>query len=377
MSTIGDTPSLIGEALLRAIGRVDFIIVTGGLGSTDDDLTNEAVSQALDRPTMPNLEILARIRDHLKKSQESVESPLEKLAWLPSGADPFFPARRIAGYQLIHGDTPIFFLPGVPEEMKDLMKNVVLPKLSAWQAGSILATRQRVYKVFGMNESEVNRRIGSLELNDDIKIGYYPVFPDVHVSILSRNTDQDVTEKQFDETCRMVERAIGEVIYGTDQDELESIVGELLLQHDLQLAAAESCTGGLLSHRITRVPGSSAYFKAGTVSYANDMKAEMLGVDPAQIEASGAVSHEVAEAMAKGAIARSGADLAISITGIAGPDGGTESKPVGTVYFGIADKFNFDTQLCRFSGDRQRIQTVAAHYGLNMLRLYLVNRAAG
>ena len=259
--------------------------------------------------------------------------------------------------------------------MKDLMKNVVLPKLSAWQVGSRLATRQRVYKVFGMNESEVNSRIASLELKDDIKIGYYPVFPDVHVSILSRNTDQEVTEKQFDETCRMVERTIGEVIYGSDQDELESIVGNLLLEQELQLAAAESCTGGLLSHRITRVAGSSAYFKAGTVSYANDMKVELLGIDPALIEAHGAVSSEVAAAMAAGAINRSSADLAISITGIAGPDGGSESKPVGTVYFGIADRSSTDTQLCRFTGDRHRIQTIAAHFGLNMLRLYLANRA--
>jgi nicotinamide-nucleotide amidase len=377
MSTIGDTPPLIGEALLRAIGRVDFIIVTGGLGSTDDDLTNEAVSQALDRPTMPNLEILARIRDHLKDNIEAAESPLEKLAWLPSGADPFYPTSRIAGYQLIHNETPIFFLPGVPDEMKDLMKNVVLPKLSAWEAGSRLVTRRRIYKVFGMTESEVNRKISQLTLGDQINIGYYPVFPDVHVSILSRDSDPDSAETQFNETCQLVERTIGSVIYGTDHDELESIVGTMLVNQGLTISFAESCTGGLLSHRITRVPGSSTYFTSGIISYANDMKVRLLGIDQEQIEQHGAVSHEVAAAMAEGALTRSGADVAIGITGIAGPDGGSELKPVGTVHFGLADSKSTQTELCKFPGDRHRIQTQAAHYGLNMLRLYLLRRALG
>ena len=135
MSTIGDTPLLIGEALLRAIKRVDFIIVTGGLGSTDDDLTNEAVSLALERPTMPNLEILAKIRSHLSSENQSPDSPLEKLAWLPGGAEAFDPHSRIAGYQIIHDETPIFFLPGVPSEMQQLMSEAVLPRLAAWEAG--------------------------------------------------------------------------------------------------------------------------------------------------------------------------------------------------------------------------------------------------
>ena len=374
MSTIGDTPTLIGEALLRAIGRVDFIIVTGGLGATDDDLTNEAVSQALNRPTMPNLEILAQIRDHLKNHQESVESTLEKLAWLPSGAQAFNPASRVAGYQLIHQDTPIFFLPGVPDEMKDLMSNAVLPKLSAWEAGSRLQTCQRIYKIFGISESELNRKIKRLNLKDEIKIGYYPVFPDVHVSIISRGKDPAASRQHFEYSCWKVEQAIGKDIYGTGQDELESVVGELLKKMGLTLAAAESCSGGLFSHRITRIPGSSLYFKGGAVTYSNDMKTRFLGVEPELIKRHGAVSHEVARAMADGIIKNSDADLGISITGIAGPDGGSAEKPVGTVYFGIGDRKKIVTSVYYFKGDRHRIQTLAVHTGLNLLRLHLLRQ---
>jgi len=363
MSTIGDTPTLIGEALLRAIGRV---------GATDDDLTNEAVSQALNRPTMPNLEILAQIRDHLKDRQESIESPLEKLAWLPHGAEAFYPSSRIAGYQLIHNDTPIFFLPGIPDEMKELMTNAVLPKLSAWEAGSKLATCQRIYKIFGLSESEINRQITKLELSQEIKIGYFPVFPDVHISVLSRGTDPETSSQIFEESCQKVEQAIGNDIYGADQDELESIVGSLLKKRGLSLSAAESCSGGLLSHRITRIPGSSTYFTGAAVTYSNNMKVNILGVAPDIINQYGAVSHEVARAMALGMRDISGSDLAISITGIAGPDGGTPEKPVGTVYFGIGDENGIVTSISHFRGDRHRVQTLAVHTGLNILRLHLL-----
>ena len=371
MSTIGDSPELIGEALIRAIGRVDFIIVTGGLGSTDDDITNVAVSQALNRPTMPDLTILAWIREHLSTRRVSRHNPLEKLAWLPGGAESLEPESRVAGYQLVHDNTPIFFLPGVPDEMKDLMTRIVLPKLMAWQEEAVLQTLQRIYKVFGLAESEINRRITTLALPADIKIGYYPVYPDVHVGITSRTTDHRTGNNQFEATCAELERVLGDAVYGRDADELEAIVGQKLLQANLSLGIAESCTGGLLAHRITRVPGSSRYFLGGAVAYANQLKEAMLGVDTALIEQFVAVSEETAQAMADGLRARCGADITLSITGIAGPDGGTVDKPVGTVFIGISSSMGARVESNKFSGDRNRIQTSAAQAGLNMLRLYL------
>jgi len=371
MSTIGDSPQLIGDALLRAINRVDFIIVTGGLGSTDDDITNVAVSRALDRPTMPDLAILAWIREHLASRRISKNNLLEKLAWLPGGAEALDPDSRVAGYQLVHDETPIFFLPGVPEEMRDLMTRIVLPKLMAWQEGAVLQTLQRIYKVFGLPESEINRRITAAGLSRNIKIGYYPVYPDVHVSIILRTTDQISATIQFESACDTLEQLLGGAAYGRDGDELEAIVGEKLLQTKLHLGVAESCTGGLLSHRITRVPGSSRYFLGGAVAYANGLKERLLGVRPATLERCGAVSSDAAAAMAAGVRDRCGADIGLSITGIAGPAGGTEEKPVGTVFIGISSSKAESVDLFNFSGDRNRIQTSAAHAGLRALSRYL------
>lgn len=373
MSTIGDSPQLIGEALIQAIGRVDFIIVTGGLGSTDDDITNEAVSQALNRPTMPDLAILAWIREHLGTHKVSPNNPLEKLAWLPGGAEAFDPGSRVAGYQLIHDDTPIFFLPGVPEEMKDLMSRIVLPKLAAWQQESALQTSQRIYKVFGLAESELNSRINSLHLHDDTKIGYYPVFPDVHISVTIRSTDEQAISTHFVADCAALKDTLADSVYGRDNDELEAIVGAQLLKCGLHLGVAESCTGGLLSHRITKVAGSSRYFLGGAVAYANELKEDLLGIDPATLDRYGAVSGETAESMAKGIRQRSCSDIGLAITGIAGPDGGTSDKPVGTVFIGISGERTLQVERFLFRGNRNRIQTLAAHAGLNLLRLYLKN----
>ena len=371
MSTIGDSPELIGEALLRAISRVDFIIVTGGLGSTDDDITNVAVSQALNRPTMPDLATLAWIREHLASRRLSRNNPLEKLAWLPGGAESLEPDSRVAGYQLVHDDTPIFFLPGVPDEMRDLMSRIVLPKLMIWQEGAVLQTLQRIYKVFGLAESEINQKIKAIDLAPEINIGYYPVYPDVHVSIMVRTTDRSFGTAQFESACEDLQRLLGDAAYGKDGEELESIVGEKLLQAELHLGVAESCTGGLLAHRITRVPGSSRYFLGGAVAYANELKVELLSVRPDTLQQSGAVSREVAAAMADGVRTRCGADIGLSITGIAGPDGGTEEKPVGTVFIGISSRHGQIVDSYKFSGNRNRIQTSAAQAGLHMLSRYL------
>ena len=372
MSTIGDTHELIGEALLRAIRRVDFIIVTGGLGSTDDDLTNEAVSQALNRPTVPNLEMLSRIRAHLSKLNAAPDNPLEKLAWLPDGAEAFDPQSRMAGYQLIHEETPIFFLPGVPDEMRELMTRIVLPRLVAWKAESRLRTFQKIYKTFGIPESEINRLINTLEIPQEAIIGYYPVYPDVHISILIRSEDKRLSATILEKSCREIERVLGRSIYGSDKEELETIVGHQLTTQKLILSVAESCSGGLLSHRITSVPGSSLYFTGGAVTYSNELKHEFLGVETKLIETHGAVSSEVAAAMAHGIREKTGADLGLSITGIAGPTGGTTEKPVGTVYIAICDRKDCRVNRYHFKGNRSRIQALTAHTGLNDLRLSLL-----
>lgn len=374
MNTIGDTPALIGEALKQALGRVDAVLVTGGLGTTDDDLTNEAVSKALNRPTMPNLEILANIRTHLDEITASPVGRLEKLAWLPSGAEALSPQSRMAGYQLIHDDKPIFFLPGIPSQMQQLMVEQVLPKLSTWDKDHRLTTYQRTFRIFNLPETEVNRHIATLDLSPDVHIGYYPVFPEVHLSLTVRDKKTNNAKRLFNSSCNAINTVLGDSIYGCDRDSMERVVGRLLTENNLKLAVAESCTGGLICRKITNTPGSSAYFLGGVVSYANALKTIYLGVSPDLLQSHGAVSREVAEEMAVGVRSKSGADIGLAVTGIAGPDGGSEEKPVGTVYIAIAtSEENWVTRF-HFNGNRNEIREISAKSGLDLIRKYLLQK---
>jgi nicotinamide-nucleotide amidase len=374
MHTIGDSPSLIGEALKRAIDSVDFVIVTGGLGATDDDLTNEAVSMALNRPTMPNLEILSLIRAHLDEISGSPVSPLEKLAWLPVGAEALNPKGKMAGYQLVHDNKPVFFLPGIPRQMEQLLIDHVLPRLATWYPGPRLSTCRRLFKIFDMSEMEVNSRIATLNLADDVAIGYYPVYPEVHLSLIIRDVRGNNPEPLFQNACAVVDTILGDAVYGHDQESMELVVGSLLKSSGRTVAMAESCTGGLISHKITTIPGSSEYFLGGVTAYANSMKITYLNVDQALIETHGAVSEEVARAMAEGIRTRTGADIGLSVTGIAGPDGGTPEKPVGTVFFSLVTADFCRVLQFRFSGSRDQIQEIAAFTGMNLVRKYLLNK---
>jgi nicotinamide-nucleotide amidase len=374
MNTIGDTPSLIGEALKQALSRVDAILVTGGLGTTDDDLTNEAVSKALNLPTMPNLEILSSIRSHLDEITAAPVSRLEKLAWLPSGAEALSPQSRMAGYQLIHEDKPIFFLPGIPSQMQQLLVEEVLPKLSTWHEDHRLATYQRMFRIFNLPETEVNRRIATLDLNPDVHIGYYPVFPEVHLSLIVRDKKTNNAKRLFKSSCKAIDTVLGDSVYGYDRDSMQKVVGRLLLENNLKLAVAESCTGGLICRKITDTPGSSSYLLGGVVSYSNSLKNIYLGVSSSLLDTVGAVSREVAEEMAVGMRQKSGADIGLAVTGIAGPDGGTEEKPVGTVYIAIATaEENWVTKF-HFIGDRRQIREITAQSGLDLIRKYLLQK---
>jgi len=372
MHTIGDTPALIGEALKRALGRVDFVIVTGGLGPTDDDLTTEAVSEALNRPTMPNLEILSLIRQHLDFNTDQPISSLEKLAWLPEGAETLSPKTKMAGFQLIHNDKPVFFLPGVPYQMRTLLVEQVLPRLTTWYKGRQLTSSQRVFKIFGKTEIEINQDVKNLTLDDNVEIGYYPVFPDVHLSMTIRSSDENKADHLARSTCRLITDKLGLSIYGSDRDTMESVVGTLLKKNNKKLSVAESCTGGLISHLMTSIAGSSEYYLGGVTSYANSMKTTYLAVDESLLEKYGAVSNEVAVAMAHGMRTKSNADISISVTGIAGPGGGSKDKPVGTVFIGLSENNRTQARRFLFSGNRHEIQRLTAQTALDIVRRHLL-----
>jgi nicotinamide-nucleotide amidase len=376
MATIGDTPAEISKTLLQAIKRADFIIVTGGLGATNDDLTSEVVGQALGRPPVFHPEIFAKIKARHPKANGSTLDILKKLAIIPAGAEILNPEAKMAGYFLVHEGKPIFFLPGVPHEMQKLLVDKVIPRLGIWQNGRNNQVKQRVYKVFGLGETEINRRVAHLEKDEDgrIRIGYYPVFPEVHLSLTFITEDGTELEPIFQSLENQVKNVLGDFLYGTDDDTLESVVGDLLQTNGRILATAESCSGGLIGHKITSVAGSSNYFAGGVIAYSNDVKEKLLGVNPETIAGHGAVSSAVAKAMADGIRAKTGADIGLSVTGIAGPTGGTPEKPVGTVFIGLSTLKETLGLHCRFSGDRWQVQELTAVTGLDLLRRLLLGK---
>ncbi|MCI5178721.1 MAG: CinA family nicotinamide mononucleotide deamidase-related protein [Candidatus Electrothrix sp. AW3_4] len=370
MHTIGDTPTLIGEALKRAIKRVDFVIVTGGLGPTTDDLTNEAVAEALQRPATLHEGILGKIHSQLQDPDGYLDA-LEKLAWLPAGAEVLSPEDRMAGHLLIHDDIPIFFLPGVPVQAQKLLVDIVLPRLSGWSSCS-KSQRMRLYKTVGLPEYEINQRLMALEQEGQVTVGYYPVEFEVHVSLSVSGSNAEEVDALFVDAEQRIVDALGDHIYGTDRETLAEVVGNLLRERGLMLSTAESCTGGLISSQLTTVPGSSEWFAGGVVAYSNHLKEVLLNVDHELLRNYGAVSAQVARAMAARLAARVGSKISLSVTGIAGPSGGTAEKPVGTVYIGFFYKKKVSAILHHFSGGRKEVQEKTAQMALDTVRRALL-----
>jgi nicotinamide-nucleotide amidase len=376
--TIGDTPPEITETLKRAVKRSDFIIVTGGLGATSDDMTNEVVGQALGLPVVFFPEVFAKVKARLPDVDDKVLDGLRKLAEMPKGAEILNPEARMAGYLLVHENIPIFFLPGVPHEMQELLAGKVIPRLDVWKKDGAKHVKQKVFKTFGLGETEINRHLSHLEKEEDdrVRIGYYPVFPEVHLSLTVIDKNEAEIASTFDHLENEIKRVLDDSLFGTDGDTMESAVGELLKSQGKILATAESCSGGLIAHKITSIPGSSEYFAGGVVAYSNAFKEKLLGVDPSLIEAHGAVSSEVAGAMAEGIRHKTAADIGVAVTGIAGPTGGTPGKPVGTVFIGLATPDETVVTPCLFSGDRWQVQELTAVKSLDLARRFLLGMKA-
>lgn len=367
--TIGDDQELIAATLLAALERADFVIVTGGLGTTSDDLTNEAVSAALERPATLYPEVLRKIKANSHHLSERARKSLEKLAWLPDGAHALHSEAKSAGYFLVHQGKPVFFLPGVPHEMQELLEKAVLPRLEVWDGRPRRRVRQRVFRLAGVTESEVNHRLADLEAGDGtVKIGYYPVFPEVQVSLTVVGEDEGAVERRFQAVEAEIRRRLGTELFGVDDETLAAAVVNLCRQRGLWLAVAESCSGGLLAAAITGVAGASQCFAGGAVTYSNELKERLLGVAGATLAARGAVSAEVAREMAAGLRRLTGAELILATTGIAGPAGGSEDKPVGTVFIALTVNGETTVEPCNFVGTRRQIQVLTVQRALNMLR---------
>ncbi len=371
ITSVGDDHKMVSDALKRAVEASRFVIVTGGLGSTDDDITNEIVAQALNRPLCLDQQMLEQIKDYARASKIKITSSLEKMAWMPEGSRMLNPEGTACGFSLIEKEVRLYFLPGVPDQMRYLMDKIVLPEiLSRYKTLPIM--RQRILKLYGLNEpgiAEIFKKIQGKTGN--IVFGFYPRFPENHITISLRGQDEPTVTKELDRVEMEVRRLVGPYIFAPGDQNMEEVVGHLLLEKNLSISVAESCTGGLIGHRLTSVPGSSSYFHGGVVVYSNQSKADLLRVDPRTLETHGAVSERTVEEMARGVKDRIKTDLGLAVTGIAGPGGGTRQKPVGTVHVGLAARGKTFSREYRFWGNRGQVKLNSSMMALDWVRRYL------
>ncbi len=368
--TVPDELGLIESRLRDFLSQYAFCLVSGGLGPTTDDITNEAVAKALGRPLITNEEMVRRIKER-ERVQNLPHNPLRlRMARLPEGAILLTNTQAMAGYYIILDKKLLFCLPGVPHEFEHLLKARVIPLLKE-KLPVKGAVRSRLYKIFGLREADINLKLKALEDSSGVTLGYYPVLPEIHLSVLIKASSEAETEKLFEKVHHKITEAFHPYIFGHDEDLLEAVIGKLLTSRKETLAVAESCTGGLIASRITRIPGSSNYFERGVVTYSNQAKMEILGVPEEILASYGAVSEPVALAMAEGVRKLAKTNYGLSVTGIAGPTGGSPEKPVGTVWIGFSCEKATVAQCFLFPGDRHLVQDYAAGTALDWLRQYL------
>ena len=374
VSFIGDEPACIGDTLKRALARSDFVLVTGGLGVTDDDLTAQAAAEVFGLPLAESRRMIKNLRAFWSARGQDLPNEARKMAWLPEGADIL--CADCAGFRLTAGGgIPVFFLPGVPSETRRLVDEKVIPALLALLPdGGEDRPRDRELTVFGLGESEIQKRLDHA-MPPGVSLGYYPVFPEEKLYLSARGADREKVEALLDEAQAEIMARLGDYIVATGGEKLETAVVRLLGEKGLSLALAESCTGGLIGHRITGAPGASEVFLRGLVVYSNQAKQDLVGVSTQTLEKYGAVSAECASEMAIGALKSAGAGVAVSVTGIAGPGGGSPEKPVGTVFFGLAHGDDVKAEGYRFFGDRDMVKAQSAETALVWLRRFCEDHA--
>jgi len=371
--SVGDVRSDIQWAVKEACSAADIIICTGGLGPTKDDISKRAVAEYFGRRIKVDHEQL-RIVEKKFRAVGYKKMPGNNItqAEVPEDAEIFPNSRGTApGLLIIDGNTHFFMLPGVPAEMKGLMTDHIIPYLrNRLQKHEIVLSR--TIRTTGIGESRLAELLQPVLRNlDDPEVAFLPDPLGVDVRLTTKGENREEMLQKIQQIEEDIIQIVSKYVYGYDDDTLESVVGSLLKKHNLKLAIAESCTGGLIGDRVTAVPGSSEYFDRGVITYSNQSKIELLGVDPAALKDKGAVSEEVARQMAEGIREKSGCDISVATTGIAGPSGGTPEKPVGLVYIALSDKFGAVVHKLQLRGERSRIKQQTTQAALNFIRLHL------
>ena len=377
---VGDDQSDIAGVLATACRRAGIVIMTGGLGPTVDDCTREAVASVTGFRLARRKEAFEGMRARLAQWGRTPNKRQLRQALIPSKATVLpNPVGSAPGFAITWKGTHMIALPGVPSEMKAMMEQSVVPRLAAQLDRSKRSCPQpmtrMVFHTWGLPEADVDTKLkGLIPERAPIALGLLASPTGVLVSLTTK-AHRSIKDAVLQSLAEGVRTRLREWIYAEGQETLEEVVGRLLRQQQLTVAVAESCTGGLIGYRLTQVPGSSAYVDRGVLCYSNQAKTDILGVPARLIEQHGAVSREVAEAMAKGMRDRAGVSAALSVTGIAGPGGATETKPVGLVYIGLnGGRDEVITKECRFHGDRSVIRQRAAQAALDVLRRWLIAR---
>ncbi|MCE5326981.1 MAG: competence/damage-inducible protein A [Planctomycetaceae bacterium] len=367
--TVGDCQSVIARTIADAAAIADIVLVSGGLGPTADDVTRQALADAMGVGMQVDPPSLAVIEGFFR-SRGLTMAPINRMqAMVPVGAQVLPNSAGTApGIAAALGEAMVYVTPGVPHEMKRMFEQQIAPRLPRGR-GAIV---QKVLHTFGMGESTVGEMLGELMTRDGpVLVGTTVAAGLVSVRITASAPDADRGRTCVDGLCRQIRQRLGDIVFGEDEDSMAGIVGHLLNKAGKTLATAESCTGGMIGQMITAVPGSSSYYLGGMITYSNALKMSLLGVSEELLKAHGAVSEPVARAMAQGCRAHTGADYAISVTGVAGPAGGTADKPVGLVHIAMAHAGGTEHARSSFPSTREIVRLRAALSAMNMLRLHL------
>ncbi len=370
---VGDYPERITWAWEEALAKADVVISTGGLGPTADDLTTETIGKLSGRKLILDESVAQRIRQMFEAMGRVMPENNLKQANFPEGAvvlenplgtAPGFRLDLERGGKARH----LFVLPGVPREMKPMLETQILPWMQA-NRGSNDVYLSHTFQTFGISESGLDELVAGCVADEEGRIAFRAAFPQISLRLTVQGPPALAATRLTTLAARLRER-IGNYTYGEGDTTMEGRVGELLLEKKLSLALAESCSGGLIGNRITNVAGSSAYFNGGVIAYSNEIKRQLLGVQAATLEQHGAVSEETAVEMAHGARRVLGSDLGLAVTGIAGPDGGTADKPVGTVCIALAAADQVFHRRYQFWGTRDWVKILASQVALDWVRRY-------
>ncbi len=368
-TTVPDQEEEMKKSFEEAEKRADLILITGGLGPTKDDRTKPLLCKYFDVDLVLNQEALEEIESLFSKANRQMTDLNRKQAELPSNCEKITNQLGTAPGMWFSERGKIFIsMPGVPYEMKKMMSDHILPRLQSELVNYHVV--HRIIMTIGIPESSLAEKISSWEeyLPDHIKLAYLPTKNTVKLRLTAAGPDKEVLQKEIKSQIEKVRPTIEKYIFGFDEGSIEYFIGEKLKEGKKTLACAESCTGGYLSHLITSIPGSSAYFKGAVVAYSNEAKIHSLGVDPITLEEHGAVSEEVVLQMAKNVREKFSTDYGLSISGVAGPGGGTEEKPVGLIWFGYSDRHKTIAKQYNFSKDRILNIEFGARKALDLLR---------